>query len=186
MFNSSKKNLVLTAIFSSAILLTGCGQDKPAPAPEQKTETPAPQQTEAPAAQPDKKAGPAVAADNFAIGKVSPGMSREDLIKAVGEPKSKSADGEEWFYDDFKVEFDDDRPGVVDKVSTTGDKVQTPNGVAVGQSSDVLKEKFGEPAKIDEDPTETEMTFYSPDNKKEIEFEVAGGKIGKITCKIRD
>ena len=177
MFDSSRKNFLLAAIFSSAILLTGCGQDKPAPAP---------QQTETPAAQPEKTSDRVSQADNFALGKVSPGMSEEELVKAVGEPKSKSLDNEEWHYENFKIEFDDDKPGIVDKVSTLGDKVTTPNGVAVGQSLNILIEKFGEPAKTDDDSKEKEFTFYSPDNRKEIEFEVVNKKIVKITCKLRD
>lgn len=122
-----------------------------------------------------------VNADKIALGNVYPGMSANDLINVCGQPNSR--DDDDWYYSDFKVEVE---RGIVEKVSTTGNAIATPNGVRVGQPAEALNSTYGTADKIDYDRDGTEYEYFSDDRSKKIEFDVVNGIITKITCKIRD
>lgn len=125
----------------------------------------------------------AVSPDKIALGRVVPGMSVNELIAACGQPNAKI--GDDWYYDKFTVEVDDDRPNVVEQVSTRDSSLVTPLGVAVGQSASVLNSTFGAADDIESDGGVTEYEYYSTDRKKKIEFKVVDGVIRKISCKLR-
>lgn len=118
-----------------------------------------------------------------AIGPVAPGMTEAALLAACGEPRQKA--GDKWFYPDFRVEFDDDRPGIVEEVETTSKEVATPAGVRVGQPVSALEEAYGAPDKIDPgDHTTDEYEYFTPDRtlKLEAEFLKGRGLIVKLSC----
>lgn len=125
-----------------------------------------------------------IAPDQIALGGVAPGMSTAQLTAAAGEPQNKA--GDDWFYADFKVEFDDDRPGVVESVSAHAPPAATPAGLAVGQPESAIVPALGAPDDQDSDDGETEYEYYSTDFLKKIEIEVRGGVITKISCSLRD
>ena len=117
----------------------------------------------------------------IALGKIAPGMSETALIDAFGQPSYR--DGDDWIYQNFKVEVEH---GVVEKVSTRSDTIITPNGVRVGQAAEVLNSTFGKADKVDYDSDGVEYEYYSNNRTKKIEFKVVNGVIAKITCKIKD
>lgn len=126
----------------------------------------------------------AVAPEQVALGGVAPGMSTGELTAACGEPQARS--GDDWIYPAFKVEIDDDRPGIVESVSTHLPNAATPAGLAVGQPESAIEAALGAPDKKEFDDGETEYEFYSSDFAKKLEIEVRGGVIGKISCSLRD
>ena len=126
----------------------------------------------------------AVSSDKIALGKVTPGMSINDLIAAYGQPNSKH--GDDWHYSHFTVEIDDDRPNVVEKVSTRTSGIATPNGVMVGQNASVLNSTFGTADKVDSEHDGTEYEYFSTDRTKKIEFKVRDNVIVKISCNVHD
>ena len=117
----------------------------------------------------------------IALGKIAPGMSETALIDAFGQPSHR--DGDDWIYQNFKVEVEH---GVVEKVSTRSETIITPNGVRVGQAAEVLNSTFGKADKVDYDSDGVEYEYYSNNRTKKIEFKVVNGVIAKITCKIKD
>ena len=125
-----------------------------------------------------------VAPDQIALGGVAPGMSIAELTAAAGEPQNKA--GDDWFYPNFKVEFDDDRPGVVESVSAYAPPAAIPAGLAVGQPESAIVPALGAPDGKDVDDGETEYEYYSGDFLKKLEIEVRGGVITKISCSLRD
>ncbi len=125
-----------------------------------------------------------VSPDKIALGKIYPGMKTSDLISICGQPNYKK--GDDWIYSNFKVEVDEDRPNIVESIETKSGALSTPNGVAVGQSADVLNRTFGAADRVDVERDGTEYEYYSSDYSKKIEFEVVNGVITKIKCKVRD
>ena len=123
----------------------------------------------------------AVDGSKIALDKIFPGMSETELLNAYGQPGYR--DGDEWTYQNFKVEVE---RGIVEEVSTTGTAFATPNGVRVGQAATVLNSTFGPADKVDRDKDGVEYEYYSSDGSKKIEFKVVNGVIAKITCKIND
>ena len=123
----------------------------------------------------------AVDGNKISLGGIYPGMSESQLIDAFGQPTYR--DGDEWIYQNFKVEVE---RGVVEEVSTTDGTLATPDGVRVGQSATALNSTFGTADKIDSDYGDTEYEYYSTDRAKKIEFKVVNGVIVKIKCKVRD
>ena len=117
----------------------------------------------------------------IALGKIAPGMSEAALVDAFGQPVQK--DGEDWTYQNFKVEVE---RGIVEEVSTRSDTIITPNGVRVGLAAEALNSTFGKADKVDYDSDGVEYEYYSTDRTKKIEFKVINGVIAKITCKIND
>ena len=126
----------------------------------------------------------AVAPEQVALGGVAPGMSTGDLVSVCGEPQARN--GDDWIYPAFKVEIDDDRPGVVESVSTHLPNAATPAGLAVGQPESAIATALGAPDRKEFDDGETEYEFYSSDYAKKLEIEVRGGIITKISCSLRD
>lgn len=125
-----------------------------------------------------------VAPDQIALGGVAPGMTIAELATAVGEPQTKA--GDDWHYAGFKVEFDDDRPGVAESVSAYAPPAAIPAGLAVGQPESAIVPALGAPDSKDFDDGETEYEYYSTDFLKKLEIEVRGGVITKISCSLRD
>jgi hypothetical protein len=122
-----------------------------------------------------------------AIGPVAPGMTEAALVAACGQPLQKA--GDKWFYQDFRVEFDDDRPGIVEEVKTTSAAVATPAGVRVGQPVSALEAAYGAPDKLDRDDDSTdEYEYFTADRRLKLEAEVlkGAGTIAEITCKQDD
>ena len=117
----------------------------------------------------------------IALGKIVPGMSETDLVDAFGQPVYR--DGDDWTYQNFKVEVEH---GIVEKVSTRSDTIITPSGVRVGMAAESLNSTFGKADKVDYDSDGVEYKYYSTDRTKKIEFKVVNGVIAKITCKIND
>lgn len=125
----------------------------------------------------------AIPPEAVAIGPVAPGMTEAALLAACGEPQQKA--GDKWFYPDFRVEFDDDRPGIVEEVETTSKAVATPAGVRVGQPFSALEEAYGAPDKIDPgDHATDEYEYFTPDRTLKLEAEVLKGRgsIVKLSC----
>ena len=123
----------------------------------------------------------AVDGSKIALDKIFPGMSESELINTFGQPSYR--DGDEWIYQNFKVEIEH---GIVEEVSTTSTALATPNGVRVGQAATVLNSTFGPADKVDRDYNDVEYEYYSNDGSKKIEFKVVNGIITKIKCKVRD
>lgn len=125
-----------------------------------------------------------VAPDQIALGGVAPGMTIAQLAAAAGEPQNKA--GDDWFYPNFKVEFDDDRPGVVESVSAHAPPAAIPAGLAVGQPESAIVPALGAPDSKDYDDGKTEYEYYSTDFLKKLEIEARAGTITKISCSLRD
>ncbi len=125
-----------------------------------------------------------VAPEKIGIAGVNPGMSESALVAAVGQPNSKSPKGDDWYYNGFTVEFDKDRPGVVEEITTRNAGISTAAGISVGQNVSVLN-ALGQADKTDPDNDETEYTRYSNDYSKKLEVDVVNGVIVKISCKLR-
>lgn len=125
-----------------------------------------------------------VAPEQVALAGVTPGMTIAQLEEACGQPQFKS--GDDWNYSAFKVELDDDRPGVVESVSSRVPPTATAAGVAVGQSESVIVPAYGAPDRKEFDDGETEYKYYTPNGAMELEFDVRGGSIVKISCSLRD
>lgn len=123
----------------------------------------------------------AVDGSKIALGGIFPGMSETELINACGQPGYR--DGDEWTYQNFKVEVE---RGIVEEVSTTSSALATPNGVRVGQAATALNSTFGSADKVDHDYNDVEYEYYSNDGSKKIEFKVVNGIIAKIKCTVRD
>lgn len=117
----------------------------------------------------------------ISLGGVYPGMSEQDLFNAFGKPTYR--DGDDWTYQNFKVEVEHGR---VEKISTGSESIITPDGVRVGLPATALNSTFGSADKIDNEYDGVEYEYYSTDGTKKIEFKVVNGIIAKITCKIRD
>ena len=117
----------------------------------------------------------------IALGSIYPGMSANDLTNAFGQPNYR--DGDDWIYQNFKVEIEN---GIVEKVSTTSDTLAAVGGVRVGQSATALNSTYGKADKVDYDDGGVEYEYYGNGSAKKIEFKVMNGVITKITCKIRD
>ena len=115
------------------------------------------------------------------VGGIFPGMTVNLLIDGFGQPNYR--DGDDWTYQNFKVEVE---RGIVEKVSTRSNDMPTPEGVRVGQSADVLNSTYGAADKVDYDDGGVEYEYYSVDGSKKIEFTVMNGVIAKISCSIRD
>ena len=125
-----------------------------------------------------------VSPDKIGIGRAVPGMTVDQLISIYGQPVSRH--GDNLIFRDFKVEVDDDRPGIVDSIETNSGAVATPAGVSVGQGAEVLNNSYGSADKIDEDWNKTEYEYFSSDYSRKIEFVVKRGVIVEIKCKVRD
>ena len=123
----------------------------------------------------------AVDDSKIALGSIYPGMSANDLTNAFGQPNYR--DGDDWIYQNFKVEIEN---GIVEKVSTTSDTLVAAGGVRVGQSATALNSTYGKADKVDYDDGGVEYEYYGNGSAKKIEFKVMNGVITKITCKIRD
>lgn len=124
-----------------------------------------------------------ISSDKIALGKLTPGMSTADLIEICGQPISRR--GDDWYYSNFVVEIDDDRPDVVEKITTRSSDIATPTGIRVGQSADVLN-ALGRADDVDYEHGQTEYEYFSTDHMTKIEFKVINGTITKISCKIID
>lgn len=125
----------------------------------------------------------AIAPNKIALGKLTPGMSVEDLISICGQPNYKH--GDDWEYGNFKVEVDKHRPNIVEKIVTQSGGLSTPDGIAVGQSAEVLN-SLGRADDVDVEKHGTEYEYFSTDRMKKIEFKVVNNVIVKISCKIID
>ena len=123
----------------------------------------------------------AVDGGKIAIGSIYPGMSEQDLLNALGQPSYR--DGDDWIYQNFKVEVEHGR---VEEVSTRSESIMTPDGVRVGLAATALNSTFGSADKVDREYDGDEYEYYSTDGTKKIEFKVVNGVISKITCKLRD
>lgn len=129
----------------------------------------------------------AVPPEAVSIGPVAPGMTEAALVAACGQPVQKI--GDKWIYPDFRVEFDDDRPGIVEEVETTSSAVATPAGVRVGQPVSALEAAYGAPDKLDPgDHATDEYEYFTADRTKKLEAEVLKGRgiITEISCKLED
>ena len=129
----------------------------------------------------------AIPPEAVAIGPVAPGMTETALLAACGEPLQKA--GDTWIYQNFRVEFDDDRPAIVEEVETTSVAVATPAGVRVGQPFSALEAAYGAPDKIDPgDHTTDEYEYFTPDRTMKLEVEVLKGRglIVELSCKLED
>ena len=128
----------------------------------------------------------AVPASQIALGGVAPGASVDSVKQAYGEP-SYSYDRERLtFSNGLVVKVDDDRPGVVEEVLVQSGSLGTPAGISVGMGADRLNSAYGTADKVDADRDEVEYVYYSEDRTKQLEFEVRGGVIVKISCELND
>jgi hypothetical protein len=127
-----------------------------------------------------------VPSEAVAIGPVAPGMTEAALVAACGQPQRKA--GDNWFYADFRVAFDDDRPGIVEEVETTSPAVATPAGVCVGQPASALEAAYGAPDKLELGDGLQEHEYFSTDRTKKLDVLSLPGRgfIVKISCKLED
>ncbi len=123
-----------------------------------------------------------VPTEKIALGKIVPGMTTAELVNICGQPNSKR--GEDWIYNNFKVEVDDERPNIVEKVVTRSGALVTPDGVAVGQNAEVLNKAYGKADDVDVERDGTEYEYFSKDRTMKITFKVFNGVISKISCKV--
>ena len=131
-------------------------------------------------------ASAAVPPEAVALGPAAPGMTEAALVAACGQPQQKT--GDTWIYPDFRVEFDDDRPGIVEEVETKSPAVATPAGVCVGQPASALEAAYGAADKVELDDGLEEHEYFSADRTKKLEvlFLPGRGTIVKISCKLED
>jgi len=125
----------------------------------------------------------AISPEKISLGKLTPGMSVENLISICGQPNYKH--GEDWDYGTFKVEVDNDRSNVVEKIVTRSAGLSTPDGISVGQNANALN-ALGRADDVDVEHDGTEYEYFSTDRTKKIEFKVVNNVIVKISCKIID
>lgn len=125
----------------------------------------------------------AIAPSKIALGKLTPGMSVQDLIAICGQPNYKN--GDDWNYGNFTVEVDDDRPNVVEKITTRSAGISTPDGISVGQNANALN-ALGKADDVDVEHDGTDYEYFSTDRTKKIEFKVVNNVIVKISCKVID
>ena len=124
----------------------------------------------------------ATVSDNkVALGKLSPGISADELIAICGQPTYR--DGDDWTYPTFKADIE---RGIVEKISTRSESIATVNGVRVGQGAEILNSTYGKADKIDRDYDDTEYIYYNDSRTKKIEFKVVNGVIAKISCELKD
>ena len=122
-----------------------------------------------------------VSDDKVALGKLSPGISADELIAICGQPTYR--DGDDWVYSTFKADIE---RGIVEKISTRSETIATIDGVRVGQAAEVLNTSYGKADKVDRDYDDTEYIYYNNSRTKKIEFEVVNGVIVKISCELKD
>ena len=125
----------------------------------------------------------AISSEKIILGKITPGMTQEEVLKICGEPESKHKD--KWNYGNFSVEFDKKILGAVaDEIETKNSGVAAYGGVEVGQSAEVLSKIFGSADKVDVEKNSTKYKYRSTDGSKSIEFKVIDGVIRKISCEL--
>ena len=122
----------------------------------------------------------AISPNKIALGKLTPGMSVQDLISICGQPNYKH--GDDWDYGTFKVEVENN---IVEKITTHNGGLSTPDGISVGQSATALN-SLGQADKVDVEHDGTEYEYFSTDRTKKIEFKVVNNVIVKISCKVID
>lgn len=127
-----------------------------------------------------------VSSDKIALAGIRPGMTADEVIRIAGQPNFKTADGHEWKYDNFGIEFEDYRPNIVEEIETRVNSAKTSAGVSVGQSKSILSSTYGAADKVERDKYATEYTYYSNDYSMKIEFKVVNGVIYKIECQLRN
>lgn len=127
----------------------------------------------------------AIAPEKIALGKITPGMSVNDLIAAYGQPNYKH--GDDWVYNNFSVEVDNKHAAeFVEKVVARSGGISTPDGVSVGQSADILNSTFGKADDVDIEKHGVEYEYFSTDRRAKIKFNVVNNVITKISCKLID
>mgnify|MGYP002622388694 CR=1 FL=1 len=124
--------------------------------------------------------------NEIALGGIHPGMTASELINIAGQPVSRNADGNEWFYKGFKVEFDDDSPNFVEEIKTRQNSLSTPSGIFVGYADSILTETYGTADKVKRKHNAIVYTYYSADYSREMKFEIVNGVIVEITCEMND
>ena len=122
----------------------------------------------------------AIEPNKIALGKLTPGMSVQDLISTCGQPNYKH--GDDWNYGTFKVEVENN---IVEKIVAHTAGISTPDGISVGQNATALN-ALGQADKVDVEHYGTEYEYFSTDRTKKIEFKVVNNVIAKISCKIID
>ena len=122
----------------------------------------------------------------IALGNVHPGDSVASVRAVYGDPVY--ADREKLIFDNgFLIKMDDDRPGIVEKVIVNENNgIETPDGVIVGMSENVLTTVYGRADKVDRDWNDTEYVYYSNEHRMKLEFKVVDNIIVKISCEIDD
>ena len=74
-------------------------------------------------------------------------MTVDQLISIYGQPVSRH--GDDLIFRDFKVELDDDNPGIIESIETRSSAVATPDGVKVGQNAEILNRAYGQADNVD-------------------------------------
>ena len=122
----------------------------------------------------------AISPEKISLGKLTLGMSVENLISICGQPNYKH--GEDWDYGTFKVEVENN---FVEKIVTRNGGLSTPDGISVGQNANALN-ALGRADDVDVEHDGAEYEYFSTDRTKKIEFKVVNNVIVKISCKIID
>ena len=127
----------------------------------------------------------AVAGDQIAIGRVTPGMSTADLISIYGDPSEKH--GDEWYYPNFHVEMDrKDAPTKVEEVSSMDASMATPSGIQIGRDFMDLNFAYGKADHVIKRGDVEEYEYFSTDYTKKLKFTVVNSVITKIKCELVD
>ena len=124
--------------------------------------------------------------DEIAIGGIRPGITANELISIAGNPVSRNDKGNEWYYNGFKVEFDDDAPNFIDEITTRENSFPTPGGVYVGYEDSILTRIYGTADQVKRKHDATVYTYYSADHSRKMKFKVVNGVIVQITCEMND
>jgi len=120
----------------------------------------------------------------FALGGVSPGMSRSDAVGILGDPTW--SDGDELKYaDGLSVEIKHEL--VKEIQAKRGASVATPAGIKVGQQEATLNEIYGRADKVhvEDGGYEVDYTYYSHDGNLKMKFKVKNSVITEIECELR-
>ena len=126
-----------------------------------------------------------ISPQQVALAGIEPGMSLEQAMSIGGEVAYSDYE-KVVFKSGAVVEVDDDRPGIVDKVSIRSGTAGTPAGITLGMGTDAITGAYGNADKVDYDRDDTEYIYRSTDGMKKMKFKVINGVIVKISCSLRD
>lgn len=129
-----------------------------------------------------------VAPEKISVGGITPGMTPEQVIAAIGEPLAKNQMQDEWFYKEFELDFAAPKGSNehVEQIKSRTAGVKTGAGFTVGDKEDVVEKALGKPdKKYFKKNVETLLLYYSNDKKQVLSVRINDGVITKITSEFK-